>query len=255
MKTLALSLLALASAALTASAQSEMRYFRHASAESETTIAIWMDGDAVGGTQYNGVPESHGAYGSFLGNVREDKLIHVTFNYEIEGNRQSEEQLIKLDKDKLIIGEGELEEHGPGQMTLKDPKKVTFDGTALKEVKMTEVEATAPEAKTVVEALKAHFQKEAGVAPTFDGTVRITGGWARYTGLANLPEGTQMKDKELAKRLSEDSLEVVFKQDGKGWKLIRRGFMAADGILEFDFESSEEPEMAPWPLEEDMNDA
>jgi hypothetical protein len=109
--------------------------FKLDSKEEIVTFALWVDSGAVGGSEFSGAPEKDSAYGSITGNLREDGLLHVTFNYTIEGNRQSEEQLLKIDGNKLIVGKGELEEHGPGQLVLKNPKSVKFDGKALTEVK------------------------------------------------------------------------------------------------------------------------
>jgi hypothetical protein len=138
MTTLRPTILAFAALSLNGFADTTNRYFKLDSKEEIVTFAMWVDSGNVGGSEYSGVPEKDSAYGSITGNVREDGLLHVTFNYMIEGSRQSEEQLLKIDGNKLIIGEGELEEHGPGQFVLKDPKSVKFDGKALTEVKMDE---------------------------------------------------------------------------------------------------------------------
>lgn len=106
-------LLVLAALSLNSFADTTNRYFKLDSKEEIVTFALWVDSGAVGGSEFSGVPEKDSAYGSITGNVREDGLLHVTFNYTIEGNRQSEEQLLKIDGNKLIVGEGELEEHGP----------------------------------------------------------------------------------------------------------------------------------------------
>lgn len=234
-------------------ADSINRYFKLETKERLVTIALWADSGSVGGSQYNGAPETDSAYGSIMGNVREDGLLHVTFNYSIEGSRQSEEQLIKLDGNKLIIGEGELEERGPGQMVLKDPKSVKFDGEALAEVKLDEFDVQDPKAKPVVSLVTAVLEKSAGVPVTLIGSVRVSGGWARIVGNVQVPEGKKVENEALAAKFSNQSLQAYLKQDKTGtWKIVRQGFMSDDGSI--DFGAEENQEEAPWPIDEDFAD-
>ena len=246
-----LTALVFAALSLNSFADSINRYFKLDSKEEDITVALWVDSGSVGGSEYSGVPEKDSAYGSIMGNVREDGLLHVTFNYMIEGSRQSEEQLLKIDGNKLIVGEGELEEHGPGQLVLKDPKSVKFDGKALTEVKMDEFDIEDAKAKPIVSVMTASLQKAAGVPVTLLGSVRVSGGWARIVGNVQVPEGKTVKNKDLAANFAERSLQAYFKEDGKGgWKLIRHGYLSEYDI---EFEGDQEAE-APWPLDADFED-
>lgn len=246
-----LTALVFAALSLNSFADSINRYFKLDSKEEDITVALWVDSGSVGGSEYSGVPEKDSAYGSIMGNVRDDGLLHVTFNYMIEGSRQSEEQLIKIDGNKLIIGEGELEEHGPGQLVLKDPKNVKFDGKALTEVKMDEFDIEDAKAKPIVSMATAVLQKSAGVPVTLIGSVRVSNGWARIMGNVQVPEGKTVKDEQLAAKFAERSFVAYLKQDGKNvWKLVRHGYL---GEFDAELEGDENAEI-PWPLDEDFEE-
>jgi hypothetical protein len=226
-------------------AQSQTLYFEHKTAEEETLVTLNVDEGNVHGTQFTGVNQTDDvAGGEITGNVREDGLLHVTFNYVVEGYRESEEQLLKLDGDKLFIGEGELEERGPGQMVLKDRGKVKFT-RALKKVPLSEPAYDTPEAKAITGLLEGPMAKQAGVPVTFEGIVRISGDWAFYQGPVTVAEGKQPKDEEMAKKLNERQFQAFLKKDAKGgWKVLRSAFANEDGY--FDYEG--EFESPPWQL-------
>ena len=182
--------------------------------------------------------------------VRPDGIIHATWNYDIEGSEQSEEQLLKLDGDTLYIGSGELEERGPGQMVLKDPAKVVFE-KALKEVEMSEPAIDSEEAAPLVTAVKEAVSKLAGAPVNLDGGLRLTQGWVRFLGFISPAEGAEVKNEAFAGSIG-DEFQILLKQDAdKKWKLIRHGFRGAEGYFELE-EASEEYETAPWPLEEEL---
>lgn len=255
MKSISLLLLSLGLGALQVHAQSEMRYFRlvtpaaNGEPEYEESISLFVSEDYAGGTEFAGSAETHSAYGNLTAVVRPDGIIHATWNYEIEGSEQSEEQLLKLDGDTLYLGEGELEERGPGQMVLKDPAAVVFE-KALKEVAMSELPANAEEAAASVAALKAEIAKLAGGAVELDGMLRETQGWVRFLGYLAPAEGATLQNAEFAGRFPNE-FQIQVKKDGDQWKLIRHGFRGAEGYFELT-EASEEYESAPWPLEEEM---
>ena len=249
MKALLFSLCALA---LPAFGQSSARYFEHKSKGTEIHITLTVDGESVNGLQFSGSdePETHGAYGPISGNVRKDGLLHVTYNYEIEGNRQSEEQLLKLDGNKLYLGDGELEERGPGQMVLKDPKSVTFE-KAFKEIEVKDAEAQSDEGKAVIQVLQAPVDKLIGAPVVLSGMVRTSGNWARYYGSVSLEEGKKAKDEKTARALEVATLRAYFKKDEKGgWKLVR--YLFENTIdLEPPTEGQDFETDTPWVLEED----
>lgn len=256
MKISHLILLALGLAPVFANAQDEVRYFQLITPAAqdepayEESIALWVSGEAAGGTQFAGSEGSHSAYGNLVAVVRPDGIIHATWNYDIEGSEQSEEQLLKLDGDTLYIGEGELEERGPGQMVLKDPAKVVFE-KGLKEIKMSEPAIDSEEAAPVVAALKEAVAKLAGAPVELEGGLRLTQGWVRFVGFVKPAEGAEVKDETFADKIDSE-FQIQLKKDGdKGWKLIRHGFRGGEGYFEID-EASEDFESAPWPLEEEL---
>jgi hypothetical protein len=252
----ALLLLALGVVTLPARGQDQVRYFQLITpAEKdepayEESIALWVSGEYAGGTQFAGSEGTHSAYGNLTAVVRPDGIIHATWNYDIEGSQQSEEQLLKLDGDSLYLGEGELEERGPGQMVLKDPAKVVFE-KALKEIKMSEPAIDSQEAAPVVVAIKEAVSKLAGAPVELEGGLRLTQGWVRFLGFVNAAEGTAPKNETFA-AMMENEFQIQLKKDGdKGWKLIRHGFRGPEGYFEIE-EASEEFESAPWPIEEEF---
>lgn len=250
MKTHLLTSLSLLLTSLGALAQAKTLYFEHKTAEQETQVALYVEEGFVSGTEYSGVPEKDSAYGEITGTVRKDGLLHVTFNYTIESSRQSEEQILKLDGDKLFIGEGELEERGPGQMVLKDREKVKFT-QALKQLPLSEPELDTPEAKAITQLLQEPVAKLAGVPVTFDGLVRISGDWALYIGPVTAVEGKQPKDEDIAKKLNERQFQAILKKDDKGaWKVLRSAFATEDGY--FDYEG--EYENTPWQLTDGLEE-
>jgi len=256
MKITQLILLTLGLASVPANAQDGVRYFQLITPAAkdepqyEEAVALWVSGEAAGGTEFNGSAETHSAYGNLVAVVRPDGIIHATWNYDIEGSEQSEEQLLKLDGDTLYIGSGELEERGPGQMVLKDPEKVVFE-KALKEVKMSEPAIDSEEAAPLVTAVKEAVSKLAGAPVNLEGTLRLTQGWVRFLGFISPAEGAEVKNEAFAGSIG-DEFQILLKQDAeKKWKLIRHGFRGADGYFELE-EASEEYETAPWPLEEEL---
>ena len=256
MKPTRLILLTLALASTFTHAQDGVRYFQlltpgeNGEPPYDESIALWVAGDSAGGTQFAGSEGTHSAYGNLFAVVRPDGLIHATWNYEIEGVGQSEEQLLKLDGDTLYLGEGELEERGPGQMVLKEPAKVVFE-KALKEIKMSEPAIDSEEAAPVAAALKEAIAKLAGAPVELEGGLRLTQGWVRFVGFVKPAEGAEVKDETFAANLGSE-FQIQLKKDGeKGWKLIRHGFRGAEGYFEIE-EASEDFESAPWPLEEEL---
>jgi hypothetical protein len=256
MKTTQLILLTLGLASFQASAQDEVRYFRlitpaeNDEPEYEESVALWVSGESAGGTQFAGSEGTHSAYGNLVAVVRPDGIIHATWNYDIEGSEQSEEQLLKLDGDTLYLGEGELEERGPGQMVLKDPAKVVFE-KALKEVEMSELSFDSGEAAPHASALKEAVSKLVGAQVNLEGTLRSTQGWIRFLGFVTPAEGVEVKNEAFAGSLGEE-FQILLKQDAeKKWQLVRHGFRGPDGYFELQ-EASEEYESAPWPLEEEL---
>ena len=100
--------------------------FIWAEGQDTTWIGIAMlAGNTIRGT-YDWVPwEKDGAHGTFSG-TRDKELIHVIYDYVIEGSSQKEEKIFKMAGSGLEEGEGELQDSPDGVLRLKDPAKVTF---------------------------------------------------------------------------------------------------------------------------------
>lgn len=234
-------------------AQVPVRYFERVVPGNMQRIALVIDEESVSGTQSAGSddPDTDFAYGKITGNVGKDGRFHVTYNYEVEGNQQSEEQFLKLEGSKLYVADGELEEHGPGQMVLKDPKNLKFE-KALTEVPFKEVDQDSAEGKAVTKVLQEPLAKQVGTGVSFDGAIRITRGWARYIGMVEIAKGKKAKDEETAKKIEGRVLHAYLKQDDKGgWKIVRFGFESSDGFPEFQ-EGQDLDSNIPWPLDEDL---
>lgn len=226
------------------------RYFEHKSQGSEIRISLIVEGDGVHGAQFSGSdePETHGASGTITGNVKADGILHVTYNYTIEESAQSEEQLLKLDGTTLYLGEGPLEEHGPGQMVLQDPKSVKFE-KALKEISVKEFESSKKDGKAITKVLQEPVAKLVGAPVVFEGTVRVSQQWARFHGSVSVAEGKKAKDEATAKALENGMLRAYMKDDGKGgWKLVRFIFEDA-GDLSVPTDGQDFDSPAPWLLE------
>ncbi len=252
MKTIALALL-LTVASRSAYADALVRYFELKTKGLELHVTLLVDGESVVGTEFsgNGEPDTDAGFGQITGKVRQDGLLHVTYNYHIEGYQQSEEQLLRLDGRTLYIGEGELEEHGPGQMVLKDPKKVKFE-RALKEFDVRDFDAASKDASTFTKVLQEPMAKLIGAAVVFSGTVRVSQKWARYEGGLAVEDGKTAKDAATGKALQSASVRAYFKQDDKGdWKLVRYMFEDAPN-LEVPADGQDYDSIPPWALDEDM---
>ena len=197
--------------------------------------------------------EAASAYGKIFGNVREkDGILHVTYNYEIDGYQPgSEEQLMKLGKGSIAIAEGELEEHGPGQLVLKNPKAAKFT-KVFKQVPLSSVEPNSPDGKAIVKAVDGVLSDSLGFSPGAyeNGFFRVAGDWALFQGYLTLPGNKKLTKPDLAAQFAEREFQAQLKKDSKGvWKVIRHGFAMPDGA--FDCTHLDDAP-APWQLMESM---
>lgn len=222
--------------------------FEKKTADDEEQLYLIIDGEFVRGTQCSS-SEAGTAYGRVFGKVREDGVLHLTYNYTIEDQPGSEEQLMKLGEGQITIAQGELDEHGPGQMTLKDPKNVQFT-KVLKQVPLSRPKPDSVEAKAVFKPVEAVVNKLTGVqCDTTGGFVRVAGDWALYQGHITIPGEKKPADPEIAKKLAEREFQAQLKKGGKGWEVVRSVFASEGGS--FDYEDISEENSAPWQLIED----
>ncbi|MFZ4595193.1 MAG: hypothetical protein ACOYOF_13130 [Verrucomicrobiaceae bacterium] len=227
---------------LSAFAEPQTFFFAKESAKEFTHIALTIEGDQVTGTQVWQPKEEHGSQGTLSGIITGGGIIQVVHQYTIEGSEQSEEEVLKLDGDKLFIGEGELVEGKNGRLNLKEPNKVTFK-TALKKVSVTEPKAGSPERKAIMDAMRGPVTAKIGKAVTFTGHVRTSGNWARFQGNVATADGKAPESEDAAAELELDFFALLNKDENGAWQLLHWGFAGDIGVSE---EAREKHPDAPW---------
>lgn len=244
MKTLPLLALSLSLAFHSLSAETQVLFFAKETKTDSTRIALSIEnGEKVSGTKVWQPKNEHGARGYLDGIVNGD-VIQVLWSYEIEGSEQSEEMVLKLDGDKLLIGEGELVEGGNGRMNLKEPNSVAFT-TSLKKVPVTEPKMGSPERKAIMDSMRAPVTDYAGKAVKFTGSVRQVGNWARFTGSVAPADGKPVKVEGIAADMELDFFALLQKDAEGNWQTLHWGFAGDTGVME---EARENNPKAPWPL-------
>lgn len=247
---LALAILCTASCGL-AQETSRVLCFEKDTKDQEHHVFLIIEFHRVRGTQSSG-DENASADGRLWGIVREDGVLHLTYHYTIEDQPGSEEQLMKVEKGRLLIGEGELEEHGPGQLVLKSPGDVKFT-KALKQVPLTFPALESAEGKPVIEAVDEAVKELTGISPGYDGgEIRMAGSWAIYQGFLK-PAADQKKpaDPEMAANVEQREFQAMLKKNARGrWKVLSSAFANDAGLFD-QFPSDEGP--MPWQLRENAN--
>ena len=81
--------------------------------------------DVVGILDYT-YSQKDGAHGTFRGHIQ-DNVITATWSYTVEGSRQQEEIMVKIDGDKAMKASGELTEGKGGVLRLKDPAQAKWE--------------------------------------------------------------------------------------------------------------------------------
>ena len=247
----ALAALGFASASAAQDSITKILCFEKDTKDQEHHVFLLIESHQVRGTQGSG-DENASASGRLWGVVREDGVLHLTYHYTIEDQPGSEEQLMKIEKGRLLIGEGELEEHGPGQLVLKSPKEVQFT-KMLKQVPLTFPALDSAEGKPVIKAVDGAVKELTGVSPGYDGgEIRMAGNWAVYQGFLK-PPADQKKpaDPEMAAKVEQREFQAMLKKDAKGrWQGLSSAFANDAGL--FDHDATEEGP-APWQLHENAN--
>jgi hypothetical protein len=225
-------------------ADPESLFFAKETAEDSTRIALTIEGDQVYGSQsWKPNADAHGASGTLTGTIA-GGLIKVVYEYTIEGSTQSEDQLLKLDGDKLYIGDGELIEGKDGRLKLKEPKKVTFT-KVLNKVPVAEPKVGTPERKAIMDAMRGPVSEEIGKPITFTGNVRISGHWARFMGNVATKDGIAPKDEDAAFQLELDFFALLKKNPEGVWQVLESGFAGDIGVRET---ARDRFAKAPWVL-------
>lgn len=246
MKTTAAALLCLLTAH-TALAERQVLFFARETAQDSTRIALSVeeDGQVYGTQTWKPKMETHGSTGSFDGKLS-NGVMRVMHQFTIEGSEQTEEELLKLDGDRLLIGEGELVEGKDGVLKLKDPANVVFK-TALKKVAVSEPKAGSAERKAIMDTMRAALLPRMGKPVTFTGRVRVVGDWARFHGNVETTDGKPPKNEEAAGDLELDFFALLKRGKDGGWKVLISGFAGDIAVME---EAREKHPEAPWPLYE-----
>ncbi|MDI1314641.1 hypothetical protein [Prosthecobacter sp.] len=230
-------------AALSA-AEPQTMFFAQENSKEYTRIALTIEGDQVTGTQnwLPKQPDGHGAHGTISGTVT-DGLMRVLYEYTIEGSEQSEEEVLKLDGDKLYIGEGQLlaDPKNDAHLKLQDPSKVVFK-KALTRLPASEAKAGTLERKAIMDAMRVPVSADVGQDVVFTGTVRISGSWARFNGHVD-PVGGKPKNEDIALEMELDFFALLQKDGKGGWKVLHKGFAGDIGVVEA---AKEKYPKAPW---------
>ncbi len=222
-------------------------FFDEENSKEYTRISLTIEGDKVTGTQnwLPKAPDGHGAHGTISGTLAEGGIMRVLYEYTIESSDQSEEEVLKLDGDKLYIGEGQLlaDPKNDSHLRLQDPGKVVFK-KPLAKVPAHEPKAGTPERKAIMDAMRVPVSAEVGQEVVFTGGVRVSGSWARFSGHVD-PEGGKPKNETVAADLELDFFALLQKDGKGGWKVLHKGFAGDIGVME---EAKENYPKAPWVL-------
>lgn len=92
-----------------------------------STVKLIIAGDDVTGDYHWHPNEKDGGHGTLKGK-KNGNLITADWNYMIEGSTQVEEVVFKMEGNKLLKAEGELEEK-TGKLVIKNMAKVKFSET------------------------------------------------------------------------------------------------------------------------------
>jgi hypothetical protein len=228
-------------------AEPQTLFFAQENAKEYTRIALTIEGNKVTGSQnwLPKQPDGHGAHGMINGTIADGGIMRVLYEYNIEGSDQSEEEVLKLDGDKLFIGEGQLkvDPKNDSRMNLEAPSKVVFK-KALAQIPASEPKAGTPERKAIMDAMRVPVSAEVGQEVAFTGTIRVSGRWARFSGHVD-PANGKAKNEDVSAALELD-FSALLQKDAKGaWKVLHKGFSGDISVTE---ESKEKYPQAPWVL-------
>lgn len=229
-------------------AETQTLFFAKETAKDSTRISLVIEDDQVSGTQewLPKQPDGHGAHGTISGIHSGGGIMRVLFEYTIEGSEQSEEQVLKLEGDKLFIGEGQLKEDpkNSSRLKLQDPGKVAFK-KVLKKIPVTEPKPGTPERKAIMDAMRGPVVKQAGSPVLFTGNVRVSGSWARFQGDVKTADGKKPKNADFSDLMELDFFSLLKKNDNGAWEVMHQGFAGDIGLQE---EARENHPEAPWVL-------
>lgn len=220
-------------------------YFQKVEPKALTTLSIVIEGDQVAGNQHWIPKEMDGAHGMIQGTIK-GNIVRVIYSYTIEGSEQTEEQLFKIEGDRIIKGEGDMKDpKDDGHMVFRDVSKVTFTGDVLKKVAVLEPKAGTPERKAIMDAMRGPVSKKMGKPVKFIGEVRMKGDWARFGGKVETADGEPPANEDAAAELELDYTAFLHKNEDGVWKPVTWGFAGDISVIE---EAKEKCEGASWVL-------
>ncbi|MGV3661004.1 MAG: hypothetical protein ACO1TE_12525 [Prosthecobacter sp.] len=221
-------------------------YFEKVEPKALTTLSLHFDENGKVYGNHHWIPtEMDGAHGYLDGTIKGD-IVRVVYNYTIEGSEQSEEQVYKIEGNKLIRGEGESREVSAGKVVFVKNAKFTFPGdNVLKKVTVLEPKPGDPERKAIMDALRGPVSKHIGKPVQFVGNLRIKGDWARLAGGAQTLDGKPPANENAAGELELDLQAFLHKNAEGVWKPVHWGFAGDVSVIE---DAREKCEGASWVL-------
>lgn len=104
--------------------------FRKTFNRDTTTVQLTLKGDTVEGTMVWQPWEKDGGRGTLKGMRDANGEMNLLYDYMIEGVKQTETKIMKLDGDKLLVKVGELQDaKNDGNLTFKDASKAVYKDT------------------------------------------------------------------------------------------------------------------------------
>ncbi len=101
--------------------------FLKAENRDSTTITLHVAGGKVSGEMTWNPYQKDGAVGTLTGTKNANGEFELVYDYMIEGNRQSEDKIMKIENDQLLVKKGELiDPKNDGNMKFKDVSKAVF---------------------------------------------------------------------------------------------------------------------------------
>jgi hypothetical protein len=104
--------------------------FRKTFNQDTTTVKLTLKGDTVEGTMVWQPWQKDGGRGTLKGLRDANGEMNLMYDYMIEGVKQTETKIMKLDGDKLLVKVGELQDlKNDGNLTFKDVTKAVYKDT------------------------------------------------------------------------------------------------------------------------------
>jgi hypothetical protein len=95
-----------------------------------TMISLTITGNKVNGTMHWQPYEKDGSVGTLMGTKNANGEMDLLYDYIIEGNRQTETKVMKIENGKLMIKNGELvDANNNGNLKYKDVTKANYTET------------------------------------------------------------------------------------------------------------------------------